>query len=216
MSCSHRPCKLVRTRYLSIGARSIGKERRFAVIKGATTLSDVRSVFITEIFDARGYGRGSAVTQGTERAPQNVVTHIKQRVEVFFSAAARFDAPQHEAHPVGSLAAGGALTAGFVGVEIGPARYCEDHARGLIKKLQRARTEHRTGRGDGFEVERHIEVLSGQQRCRGTTGRPELQFVAVAHTPAHIEQLAQRDTQRGLVLARAFYVAREREDAVSG
>src|SRR5690625_505803 len=144
-SCSHRPCKLVRTRYLSIGARSIGKERRFAVIKGATTLSDVRSVFITEIFDARRHGRGRAVTQGTERAPQNVVAHVEQRVEVFFSTAARLDAPQHEAHPVGSFAAGRALTAGFVGVEVGPARYCAHDASGFIKNLQRAGAEHRTG-----------------------------------------------------------------------
>jgi len=53
-------------------------------------------------------------------------------------------------------------------------------------------------------------MLVGQQRCRRAPGSPELDPVPSAHAARVVEQLAQRDTQRGLVLAGAGDVTGQR------
>ncbi len=68
--------------------------------------------------------------------------------------------------------------------------------------------------GDGLEVQRHVEVLVGEDRRRRATGRPELQRVArVAHAAGHVDELAQRDAERRLVLAGVLHVPGQGEDA---
>ena len=117
--------------------------------------------------------------------------------------------------PPRALAARGALAAGLVLVELGPPQHRADDAGGLVEELQRARAEHRAGGADGLEVEGHVEVLRRQERGARAAGRPELQLVALAHAAGQVDQLAQGDAQRRLVLARAGDVARQAEDAVA-
>ena len=84
---------------------------------------------------------------------------------------------QHLHQPVGALAARGALAAGLVRVELGPAQHRADHAGGVVEDLQRPGAEHRAGRGDRLEVQRDVQVLVGEQRGGRAARRPELQLV---------------------------------------
>ena len=119
---------------------------------------------------------------------------------------------QHLHQPPGALAARRALAAGLVLVELGPAQHGPDHAGGLVEDLQRPGAEHRAGRADRLEVQRHVEVLGGQDRGRRTARRPELQLVAVADAAGQVDQRAQRDAQRRLVLPGLRDVAGQGED----
>ena len=125
-------------------------------------------------------------------------------------ALAGLDVAQQLDEPVGALAAGRALAAGLVGVELGPAGDGPHHAGRLVEALQRLGAEHGAGGADALVVQRDVEVLVGEHRGRGAARRPELQPVAGPHAAAHVEQLAQRDAERGLVLAGAGDVAAER------
>ena len=116
---------------------------------------------------------------------------------------------EHLHQPPRALAARRALAAGLVLVELGPPQHGSHDAGRLVEDLQGAGAEHRAGRADGLEVERHVEVLVGEQRGRGAAGRPELQLVAVADAAREVDQLAQGDAQRGFVLAGLGDVARQ-------
>ena len=98
---------------------------------------------------------------------------------------------------------------------INPAQHGPDDAGGLVEELERAGAEHGAGRADALEVEGYVEVLGRQQRRARATGGPELELVSLAHATGQVDQLAQRDAERGFVLTRLGDVAREAEDAVA-
>ena len=134
-----------------------------------------------------------------------MLSQVSSRVvEVLLGAVAALEPLEDLHHPVGALAARRALAARLVRVELGPAQHRAHDAGGLVEALQRLGAEHRAGRADALEVQRHVEVLGGEQRRGRAAGRPELQLVALAHAAGQVEQLAQRDAERRLVLAGAF------------
>ncbi len=145
---------------------------------------------------------------GAERPAEDVVADVEQLVEVLLGALPVLEPAQHLDQPVRALPAGGALAARLVLVELGPAQHRADDAGRVVEDLQRPGAEHRTGRADGLEVERDVEVLGGEQRGRRAARRPELQLVPAPDAAGHVEQLAQRDAERGLVLARPVRRAR--------
>ncbi len=149
---------------------------------------------------------GGPVAERAERTTEDVVAGVEQGREVALAGLPGLHALEDLDHPVGALAAGRALAAGLVGVELGPAQHAAHDAGGLVEALQRLGAEHRAGRGDALVVERHVEVLGGEQRGGGAARGPELQLVALAHAAGQVEQLAQRDAERGLVLAGALHV----------
>ena len=102
--------------------------------------------------------------------PRMLSHRSSSSVEVGLGALALLERWQHLHQPPGALAARRALAAGLVLVELGPAQHRADHAGGLVEDLQRAGAEHRAGRADALVVERHVEVLGGQQR-RATSRR---------------------------------------------
>src|SRR5690606_5205621 len=155
------------------GAGCVLEQRGCRRVEGAALPGDVRLELLAEELDAGRDGRRRAVAERAERAAQDVVADVHERVEVLERALAVLDAVQHELHPVGALAARRALAAGLVRVELRPPRDRAHHARRLVEDLQRARAEHRPGLADRLVVERHVEVLLGEQRGRGAAGRPE-------------------------------------------
>ena len=58
-------------------------------------------------------------------------------------------------------------------------------------------------------------MLGREQRGARPAGRPELELGPVAHAAAELEQLAQRDAERRLVLAGALHVAGQRVERVA-
>src|SRR5699024_53881 len=114
--------------------------------------------------------------------------------------------------PPGALAAGSAFPTGLVLVELGPAQHRTDHTGGLVEDLQCARAQHRAGVAHTLEVERDVEVLCGENGGAGPARGPELQLMPRTNAAAEVDQRAQRDPERGLVLSRIAYVPGQRED----
>src|SRR5580704_15242329 len=187
-----------------------GRGRR---VEGTATFLLVLHELVPEVLDARYDRADRAVAQGAERPAEDVVADVEELFQVFLGAVAVFQPFQHLDHPERALPARRALAARLVLVELGPAQYRADHAGGLVEDLQRPGAEHGPGGGDRDEVERHVEVLVGQQRGGGAARSPELQPVPGADAAGQVEQLAQRDAERRLVLAGRGDVPGQREDA---
>ena len=99
-----------------------------------------------------------------------------------------------------------------MGVELDPAGHRPHHGDGLVEDLQSARPEHRSGGRDAFVVERHVEVLVGEDRRRAAARRPELQLALPPDAARHLEELAHGDAVRRLVLTRACHVTGQAEE----
>src|SRR5271165_1318676 len=132
---------------------------------------------VPEVLDDGGNRRGRGVAERAERAADDVVADVEQLVQVFAGAVAVLEPLDHPDHPVGALPARRALAARLVLVELRPAERGAQRARGLVEDLQRPGAEQRPGGGHRLEVQRHVQVLVGQDR-RGRSARgPELQPV---------------------------------------
>src|SRR5690242_19980367 len=185
-------------------------------VERAAALLLVLEVLVPEVLDRRGDRADRAVAERAERAAEDVVADVQQLLQVFLAALAVFQPVQHPDHPERPLPAGRALAARLVLVELGPPQGGPDHAGGLVEDLQCPGAEQRPGRGHRFEVERHVEGLVGEDRGGRPAGRPELQPVPGPDPARQIQQLAQRDAQRCLVLARDRDVPAQGEDAEPG
>src|SRR5699024_7943897 len=71
-----------------------------------------------EILDRRCDGAGCAVAERAERAPEDVIAHIDEEVDITIGALAAVEALKHITEPPGTFAARSAFTAGFVPVEL--------------------------------------------------------------------------------------------------
>ncbi len=107
-------------------------------------------------------------------------------------------APVDLDHPVVALAARGALAARLVVVEL--------QSTGSVAQTTQSWSRRRSASAvvpsiepaaaDALEVQRHVEVLGGEQRGGRAARGPELQLVPGLHAAGQLEQLAQRDAQR--------------------
>src|SRR4051794_19592261 len=75
---------------------------------------------VAEQLDAADDGAGGAVAEGAERAAEDVVAGVEQRVDVGLRGRPRLHPLQDLHHPVGALATRRALAARLVRVELGP------------------------------------------------------------------------------------------------
>src|SRR5215475_11373569 len=163
---------------------SVGPGRGGGGVERAAAPLEVLDELVPEVLDG-GHHRGDrAVAERAERAPADVVADVEQLVQVLLGALAALQPVQDAHHPVRPLPARGALAAGLVLVELGPPEGGAHHAGGLVEDLQRPGAEHGPGRADGFEVERDVDVLVGEEGRGGPAGRPELQRVAGRTPPA--------------------------------
>src|SRR5689334_748521 len=192
------------------------EQRGSGRVERAAALLLVLEVLVPEVLDRRLDRADRAVAERAERPPEDVVADVQQLLQVFLAALAVFQPVQHPDHPERPLPAGRALAARLVLVELGPPQSGTHHASGFVENLQRPGAEQRPGRGHPLEVERHVEVLVDEDRGGRPAGRPELQPVAGPDPAREVQQFAQRDAERGLVLARGGDVPAEREDAEPG
>src|SRR5262245_8036615 len=112
------------------------KECRRGGVEGAAAPVQVCEVLVAEVLDGRRDRRDRTVTQGTERAPEDVVGDIQQLVELVGLALAALEPVEDLDQPVGPLATGRAFAAGLVGVELGPSQHGTDDARRVVEDLQ--------------------------------------------------------------------------------
>src|SRR3954447_11837004 len=117
---------------------------------------------VPEELDARDDRAGRAVAQGAERTTEDVVAGVEQRLDVLLGADAGLQPLQDLDHPVGPLAARGALAAGLVRVELREPQARLDHADGVVHDHQGGGAEQGAGRLHAFEVQRGVEVLLGE------------------------------------------------------
>src|SRR6185503_16362052 len=99
------------------------------------------------------------VAERAEGAAEDVVAEVDQRLEVGLLALAVLESLECLHEPPRAFAAGCALAAGLMLVELRPAEHGTEHTRGLVEDLQRAGAEHRAGLADRLEVEGHVEML---------------------------------------------------------
>src|SRR5271166_5439147 len=189
---------------------SVRREHGLSGVERASASFDVGDVLVAEVLDRRHHRAGRTIAQRAERLPQDRVGDVQQLVEILVGALAGFQPLVDLVQPEGALSARRALPARLVFVELGPPSHRAHHTGGFVEDLQRLGAQHRADSTHSLVVQRHIEVLVGEQRCRRTTGRPELEPVPGAHPAGVVEQLTQRDTQRSLVLTRPGDVSGQR------
>src|SRR3546814_18587772 len=99
---------------------------------------DVVCEFVAEVLDETAYRHGGGVAQGATGAAPDVVSDRVQDVQVFWTALALFTARQHAVKPARAFAAGRALAAAFLDLEIGQPHQGFHHAEGLVNTSERA------------------------------------------------------------------------------
>ncbi|MPN19543.1 hypothetical protein SDC9_166914 [bioreactor metagenome] len=95
-------------------------------------------------------------------------------------------------------------------VELDVAGAGPDRGGGLVEALQCLGAGPAAGLGRPVVVERHVQVVGGEDAERGTARGPELQLVTVPDPAGEVEQLAQGDPHRRLELPRVGHVAGQR------
>src|SRR5262249_44147251 len=115
-----------RARRARAGTRARGEIAPFG--ERASALLDVAGGLVAEALDQRLHRPDGGVAQGAERVAAHVLADRQQELPVARAPLAVLDAAEQQLHPVGPLAAGGALAARLVIEELGQARHGAHHA----------------------------------------------------------------------------------------
>src|SRR3984885_1343103 len=198
------------TLVIRVSCLSVRSQHGVSRVERTSASFDVGDVLVAKERDGGRHRAGRTIAQRAERLPQDRVGDIPQLVEILQGALAGFQPFVDLVQPEGAFPARRALPARLVLVELSPAPHRTYHTGGLVEDLQRLGAQHRARRAHALVVQRHVEVLVGEQRRRGSARRPELELMPGAHPTRVSEQLAQRDSQRGLILARAGDVSGQR------
>src|SRR5690242_21104829 len=134
----------------------------------ALLVRDVVLELAAEMLDEALHRQRGSVAERADRAPLDVVGDVRQHVEVLGPAVAVLDAIDHAPHPAGALAAGRALAARFLEVEVRQPQQALHHATRLVEHDDGARAEHRAGLGDRVVIHRepHHHVARQHRRRR--------------------------------------------------
>src|SRR6478735_535170 len=128
-------------------------------VEGAPAVGEVGDVLVAEVLDRAGDRADRTVGERAERAAEDVVALVEQELEVGLGTLSLLQRRQRLHQPPGALAAGRALAAGLVLVELGPAQHRPHDAGGVVEELQRLGAEHRAGLADALVVQGYVEVL---------------------------------------------------------
>ena len=128
---------------------------------------------------------------------------------------ARLDPLEQPQHPARALAAGRALAARLVLVEVDEVLRHPHHAGRVVHHDGAGGAEHGAGLGHAVEVHRDVDLVGGEDRRRGAAGDHRLAACGRPRMPPRValavDQLPQRDPpHRRLVAARARDVAADR------
>src|ERR1700692_3102009 len=175
------PVSVLAALVIWVSSLSVRREHGVFRVERASVTVDMGDVFVAEVLDRRHHRTGGTIAQRAERLSEDGVGDIQQLVEIFGGALAGFQAFVDLAEPEGALTAWRALAARFVSVEVGPALHRAHDAGGLVEDLQRLGAQHGGGRAYALVIQRHVEVLVGEQRRRRPARRPEFEPVPGAH-----------------------------------
>src|SRR5665811_1532223 len=87
---------------------------------------------VSEVLDGRGDRAGGTVAKRAECAPQNVVAHVEQQLDVARMPLALVEAFERLCEPPCALAARRALATGLVLVELRPTQHATNAGCGLV------------------------------------------------------------------------------------
>ena len=163
------------------------------------------------------YNLDRAVQQVTAPRSGKQLAQADESVEVGTTAVAGIDTTEQTRDVIGAGLAGRTLATGVVGEEVhilgnplddaGPLR---DHDHGACAQ-GRAPLRHR------FEIERHVQVLGGQDRVGRTAGEDGFELQAHQHAAAVVkDQFLQRRAHRQFIGAGPEHVAAETVDLGTG
>src|SRR5260370_32450931 len=110
----------------------------------ALLVVDVVLELFAEVFNEALYRQRRGVAKRADGAAGDVVGHRVQRFQILGPALSMLDAMDHPVQPAGAFAAGCALTAGFLEIEIRQALQRAHHASGLVHDYDRPGAQHRT------------------------------------------------------------------------
>src|SRR6266545_93363 len=190
----------------------VGADGHPAALEGAAVAADVLAELVAEVLQGRDDRAGRAVAEGAEGAAEDPVADVLEGVEVLVAALPALQAQEDLAHPVGALAARGALAAGLVGVELGEVEAGAHHADVGRHDDHRGGAEQAAGTGDALEVHRDVEVVCGQHRGGRAAGGPRLERLALEHAAGRLhDHLARRHAEGELEVARVAHLAGDAE-----
>ena len=172
---------------------------------------------LAEVLEHRGDRHRHRVAQHAQAVADDVALDLAEDVEVHRRALALVDALEHLHGPVRALAAGHALAARLVAVELGqPQR--ERHQRlGVVDHDHRGRAQHRPGLGHRLVGEGQVEVLLGQHRRRRAAGEEALELAPLGRAAGKaVDDLAHGDAELDLEVAGPLHVARDRHELGAG
>ena len=159
------------------------------------------------------------IAERADRMPLDLLGHVEQHVDLALLRAPDDHALHDAPHPARPFAAGRALAAAFVTVEIGDARNRLHDVGRLVHDDDRCRAEARLEVSKAVEVHRRVDdLVSRHQRHRGAAGDDRQEVVPSAADAAAmaVDQLAERDRHRLLEGAGALDVARDAEELGAG
>lgn len=173
----------------------------------------------TEVSDETLDGPGEGLAQGADGVALDLLGEFLEHVDLALAGLALLHALHHLGGPLASLAAGGALAATLVLVELGQTGDGADDVGGLVHDDDGGSTQTGLGVLEGVEV--HDLVVAdglGDDWGGGTTGDDGEEVVpAAAHTTAvTVDQLTQRDGHLLLDCAGVVDVARNTEQLCTG
>src|SRR5690606_27639570 len=178
----------------------------------ARTVADVGEVLVAELLDRARHGCGRGIAEHADRGARHVLPDVEQYIQVLLPALTPLDAAEDLGQPPGALAAGRALAAGLVGVELhDPPDLLHDAGR-IVHHDHGRRAQHAAGLRHTLVVHRDVDLVRAQDRHRAAARNHGLERAAVADPAADVvDQLLQVEAQGQLEVATPDNVARDVE-----
>jgi hypothetical protein len=158
---------------------------------------------------------GRRIAKRADRVPLDLLGDVEQHVDLLDLGLALHQPVHHPHHPARALAAGRALAAAFVLVELRQPPDRLDDVGGLVHHDHRRGAQARPLLAQPVEVhDRLAHRLGGQQRHRRAAGDHRLEVVPAARGCRRnaVDQLLEGDRHRLLDHAGVVHVARDGED----
>ncbi len=111
-------------------------------------------------------GHDDGFAEGADRAAVDLIGDAFEGGQILRAGVAGDDAVGDFLHPRGAFAAGGALAAGFVGVEGVQVVEHPGHFARVVDDDHAAGAGHRAAGGEGVEIERDVPEAELRVRCR--------------------------------------------------
>ena len=180
---------------------------------------DARFHLGPEMADQTLHRPGRGIAQRADGVAFDLLGHVEQQIDLALLRLAALQALQHAPHPAAALAAGRALAAALVLVEVGDAPDGGDDVGRLVHDDDGRRAHARLELGQRIEIERQVLAGVGRQAWHRRAARDHRQQVvpAAAHAAGMpLQQFAQRNAHLLLDHARLLDVARDLEQLGAG